>query len=126
MNDNKHPVFDHVAKEREHAKRVANEPEPFDWNATPEIVDATMHQPRHAREHNERTPNVVVESPAVRRIANIVLGIAGLALGAVMTADALSANIDLNEWTVPAFGVYGFLAGAFGLAVTTPNIPGER
>lgn len=69
------------------------------------------------------TPNVVVANPQVRKAANIVLGVAGLVLGALVVLDAASGAVDFGEITTPALAVYGFLAGAFGLAVTTPNVP---
>lgn len=78
--------------------------------------------PEHAAPASE-TPNVVVQNPHVRKVANIVLGVAGILLGAVVVFDASSGSVDLGEYTTPALAVYGFLAGTFGLAVTTPNVP---
>lgn len=75
--------------------------------------------------HSSATPNVVVANPRVRRVATIVLGCAGLALGSVMIADGSSPDFDVTAITTPAFAVYTFLSGAFGLAVITPNIPRE-
>ena len=69
------------------------------------------------------TPNVVVANPTVRRYANIFLGAVGIILGAVVVADASSPLFELGQYTGPAFAVYGFLAGVFGLAVTVPNVP---
>lgn len=114
---NSSPIHDAVKRERERVARVQAEPEPYDQDNPP--------APRHARAHNAATPNVVLKSPRVRKIANIVLGTAGLLLGATMTADAASPAIDWSAFTLPAFAVYSFMAGAFGLAVTTPNVPGK-
>lgn len=72
------------------------------------------------------TPNVVVSSPAVRKVANIVLGIAGLILGVLVVFDGASAEVDLINVTGPAAAVYGFLAGAFQVAVTAPNVPSSK
>lgn len=69
------------------------------------------------------TPNVVVQNPSVRKGANIVLGIAGIVIGAAVVFDAAAPAVDIAEITTPAAAVYGFLAGVFGLAVTTPNVP---
>lgn len=69
------------------------------------------------------TPNVVVQNPTVRRYANIVLSAAGLILGTLVAVDGATTAFDLTAFTIPAFVGYGWLAGAFGLAVTTPNVP---
>jgi len=69
------------------------------------------------------TPNVVVRNPRVRKVANVVLGTAGVLLGVVVTVDAASPAFDLSAVTVPALAGYAYLAGTFGLTVTTPNVP---
>jgi hypothetical protein len=69
------------------------------------------------------TPNVIVENPAIRKGANIVLGVVGILVGATIVFDVASPAVDLSEITTPVTAVYGFLAGVFGLAVTTPNVP---
>lgn len=76
----------------------------------------TNHEP-------SQTPNVVVSDPRVRKVANIVLGAAGLVLGSLVVFDGASADLDFSSVLAPAFAVYSFLAGAFGLIVTTPNVP---
>lgn len=78
----------------------------------------TAHNPQPTQ-----TPNVVVSNPQVRKVANVVLGVAGLVLGSVVAYDLAAQNVDFSEVTGPLIAVYGFVAGAFGLAVTTPNIP---
>lgn len=69
------------------------------------------------------TPNVVVQDPRIRKGANIVLGVAGVVIGAAIVLDAASPELAYANVTGPASAVYVFLAGVFGLAVTTPNIP---
>lgn len=69
------------------------------------------------------TPNVVVQNPQVRKVANIVLGTALVVFPAAAILDATSPLLDFSTWLVPATAVTSFLAGVFGLAVTTPNVP---
>ena len=69
------------------------------------------------------TPNVVVANPIVRKYANIVLGIALVVFPTAAVLDASSVAIDFADWLIPATAVTSFLAGLFGLAVTTPNVP---
>lgn len=69
------------------------------------------------------TPNVVVENPAVRKAAQLVLSIVGLTLSSAMVLDNSIPGADWSAWTNPAFALYGFLAATFGLAIITPNIP---
>lgn len=69
------------------------------------------------------TPNVVVANPKVRKVANVVLGAALVVLPAAGVLDASSPELDFSQWLVPATAVTSFLAGVFGLAVITPNIP---
>lgn len=69
------------------------------------------------------TPNVVVSDPRVRKVANVVLGVALVVFPAAAILDASSPALDFSTWLVPATAVTSFLAGVFGLAVTTPNVP---
>lgn len=69
------------------------------------------------------TPNVVVSNPTVRRVAQVTIGTADIALGAALVLDGASAAVDWSTWTGPAAAVLIFLSGVFGLAVVTPNIP---
>lgn len=71
------------------------------------------------------TPNVVVQNPSVRKAANWVLGVALIVFPAAAVLDANS-TLDFSSWLVPATAVTSFLAGVFGLAVTTPNVPRGR
>ena len=71
----------------------------------------------------ELTPNVVVQNPSVRRVATVALGTLGLVLGTVLVVDASTPAFDLSPITIPVSAGYSYLAGIFGLAVTTPNIP---
>lgn len=71
------------------------------------------------------TPNVVVANPNVRKVANIVIGAALVILPAASILDLNSAAFDWSAWLIPATAVTSFLAGIFGLAVTTPNVPSK-
>lgn len=71
------------------------------------------------------TPNVVVSDPRVRKVANVVLGAALVVFPTAAVLDAASAELDFSNWLVPATAVTSFLAGIFGLAVTTPNVPSK-
>lgn len=77
----------------------------------------------HAEPAPTETPNVVVHNPQVRKVANIVLGAALVVFPAAGILDASSDALDFSAWLVPALAVTSFLAGVFGLAVTTPNVP---
>ena len=69
------------------------------------------------------TPNVVVGDPRVRKVANVILGVALIVFPAAGVLDATAPGLDFSEWLIPATAVTSFLAGVFGLAVTTPNVP---
>lgn len=71
------------------------------------------------------TPNVVVQNPNVRKVANVILGAALVIFPAAAVLDGASADLDFSQWLVPATAVTSFLAGVFGLAVTTPNVPSK-
>lgn len=72
---------------------------------------------------SDPTPNVVVQNPSVRKVANVVIGVALIVFPAAAVLDSTSAELDFSQWLVPATAVTSFLAGVFGLAVTTPNVP---
>jgi hypothetical protein len=69
------------------------------------------------------TPNVVVANPAVRKVANIVLGVAALVLPIAGIVDAGAEAIDWSSWLPIAAQIDLFLLGAFNLGVINPNIP---
>lgn len=69
------------------------------------------------------TPNVVVSSPRVRRVAQWVIGVAAIVVPAAMVLDAASPELDWTVWTVPGMAVTSFLAGLYGVTVSAPNIP---
>lgn len=79
-------------------------------------------------EHTQptQTPNVVVQNPAVRKVANVVLGVALIVFPAAIVLDASTDALDFSAWTVPAMAVTSFLAGIFGLSVTAPNVPARH
>jgi hypothetical protein len=74
------------------------------------------------------TPNVVIESPAVRRVLVLILGIvaiitacAAIILGFWPELSGLKPDPTRIIATINA--LVSFLSGAFGLGVTLPNIP---
>lgn len=71
------------------------------------------------------TPNVVVQNPTVRKVAQWVIGVAALVVPSLAIIQSSSA-LDFSSWLPAAMGVTSFLAGAFGLAVVVPNIPSKE
>ncbi len=69
------------------------------------------------------TPNVVVADPRVRKVANIVLGVALIVFPTAAVLDGASADLDFSQWLIPATAVTSFLAGIFAVSVTAPNVP---
>ena len=69
------------------------------------------------------TPNVVIQNPRVRKVAQWVIGVAAILLPAAMVLDAASPELDWTVWTVPGMAVTSFLAGVWGVAVAAPNVP---
>ena len=74
-------------------------------------------------EEPSNTPNVVVENPNVRRVANIALGVVGLLVGTAIVVDGSSPAFDISDYTNPISAGYVYLSSAFGFIVTIPNIP---
>lgn len=70
-----------------------------------------------------QTPNVVVADPRVRKVANVILGVALIVFPAAAVLDGASADLDFSQWLIPATAVTSFLAGLFSVAVTVPNVP---
>lgn len=69
------------------------------------------------------TPNVVIANPRVRRVANIVIGTAAIIVPTAVVVDLASPAFDISAYTTPAMAGLLFVAGLFGVAVTTPNVP---
>lgn len=72
------------------------------------------------------TPNVVVQNPNVRKVANVILGVALIVFPAAAVLDGASADLDFSQWLIPATAVTSFLAGVFSVAVTVPNVPSSN
>lgn len=70
-----------------------------------------------------QTPNVVVESPSVRKGINIAVSAVAVILGTTIVVDAASPAFDLAEFTNPISAAVLYLASVFNLAVTLPNVP---
>ncbi len=69
------------------------------------------------------TPNVVVQNPAVRKVAGVIIGSAAIIVPAAVVLDGATDALDWSAWTVPAMAVTSFLAGLFQVSVSTPNVP---
>lgn len=69
------------------------------------------------------TPNVVIQNPAVRRIAGWVIGTAAILVPTLIVIDGRADAFDLSAWTDPALAATSFLAGLFQVAVSSPNVP---
>ena len=69
------------------------------------------------------TPNVVVSNPIVRKTMGVVISSAAVIVPAAIVLDVNTPLVDWSAWTTPAMAVTSFLAGVFGLVVTTPNVP---
>lgn len=77
----------------------------------------------HASSHSSPTPNVVIESPRVRKVARTALDLIGVVLGTLIVVDNASVVFDVGGFTVPALAAWSYLRLAFGLAVDNPNTP---
>lgn len=73
--------------------------------------------------YSSDTPNVIVQNPAVRRIAGAVIGAAAIIVPAAVVLDSATDALDWTAWTTPAMAVTSFLAGVFQVSVSTPNVP---
>ena len=67
---------------------------------------------------NIETPNVVIESPARRKVVYKVFGGLSLAVAAVVAADLASPAFDLAAYTAPALAVLGVIGAGIGYTAT--------
>ena len=72
------------------------------------------------------TPNVVIESPTIRRALNAIVGYGSLAVGLVVAVDTASPAFDLLAYTTPTWAGLAFLNSAVTVGVTIPNIPAAQ
>lgn len=72
---------------------------------------------------SSNTPNVVIESPTVRRVLNHIVGWGAITLGLAQAIDGASDAFDWSAVTTPATAGIAFLAGVLAVGVTAPNIP---
>ncbi len=72
------------------------------------------------------TPNVVIASPAVRKLLNAVVGYGSLLVGLVVAVDTASPAFDLLAYTTPTWAGLAFLNSAVTVGVTIPNIPAAQ
>lgn len=73
---------------------------------------------------SDTTPNVVIPDPRTRRVLGVVLYVIAVLAG---VASFVAAGLEVSEavdfWVAKVTGVVAILSGAFGLGVTTPNVP---
>jgi len=69
------------------------------------------------------TPNVVVQSPGVRKAINVGVSAVAIVLGTVIVVDAAAPEFDLAQFTNPVSAAVLYLASVFNLAVSLPNTP---
>lgn len=70
------------------------------------------------------TPNAgLVSDPKKRRVIQWVLGVFGVLLGAAVSVDLASPELDFSVVTTPATAAYAWLNVTFGFGGTLPNIP---
>lgn len=69
------------------------------------------------------TPNVVIESPKVRKVLRSVIDVFGAMVFVVGAVDAASAGFDASGILVPAGAAYIALRTVFGFAVDNTNTP---
>ena len=70
-----------------------------------------------------QTPNVVIQNPKVRFGANVVIGSLAIVIPTAVVVDLAAPEFDISAYTTPAMAGLLFLAGLFGIVVTTPNVP---
>lgn len=76
----------------------------------------------HASEPTD-TPNVVIENPSIRKGLNVAVSTALVLVGTASVVDAASPAFDISAFTVPAMVGLTYIAAAFNLVVTLPNVP---
>lgn len=69
------------------------------------------------------TPNVVIESPNIRRVVNVIISSVALIAGTAIVVDGVSPDFDISQWTVPVSAGLLYIASFFNIAVTLPNVP---
>jgi hypothetical protein len=70
-----------------------------------------------------RTPNVVIENPAVRKVVRTVLDSIGGLVFIASAVDVASPVFDISGFTGPALAGYAVARVVFGFAVDSPNTP---
>jgi len=69
------------------------------------------------------TPNVVIESPKIRKVLNVAVSTALVLVGTAAAVDGASPAFDISTITIPASVGLLYVAAAFNLVVTLPNVP---
>lgn len=70
------------------------------------------------------TPNVVIENPTLRKRLGIALYIIAVVTGVVsFVLSGIDLPVDIDFWSARILGAISIISGAFGLGVTTPNVP---
>jgi len=69
------------------------------------------------------TPNVVIESPRIRRIITQIMGTIGAVIAVASAVDIAAPQLDFHNWTYPVAAGFAVLTSYYGISVTLPNIP---
>ena len=69
------------------------------------------------------TPNVVIESPTLRKRLRTAVDVIGAVIFVVGAIDAATAGFDLGSILVPAGAGYIAVRSVFGFAVDNTNTP---
>lgn len=69
------------------------------------------------------TPNVVIGNPSIRKAVNIAVSTALVLVGTAAAVDGASPDFDIAWLTVPALVGLSYIAAAFNLGITLPNVP---
>ncbi len=69
------------------------------------------------------TPNVVIEDPVNRKRLNVIVSSLLILVGTAAAVDGATPAFDISAITVPASVGLLYVAAAFNLVVTLPNVP---
>lgn len=72
---------------------------------------------------NSTTPNVVIESPKIRKALRTVLDAFGGLVFIASAVDVASPDFDISGFTGPALAGYAVARVVFGFAVDNTNTP---
>lgn len=70
-----------------------------------------------------KTPNVVIENPATRKLVRTILDTIGALTFILSAVDVASPLFDAGDYTGPILAGYAVARVVFGFAVDNPNTP---